>query len=437
MITKTKPASTKRVMTGSGIWRIQAEYPNGYQYSEPDYGTIRSGADTITYEDGPKYTRDHHCNWKACHHTKVNVHEGLSGSTYYDIYKRYTCWANTWWVEQYTNFNYSSYCSGNLTAPSGAFDYAALAGCVDQLDLNCRESVLLYSGILQAVPLVGGAMKFTSVLNRVARKFRKDFLRKPFSTVLKSAIQADFIDRFVIGPTLDDARRFADATNYVLRVLQTARERNAAPTALESSTMVTYDDERVEIAASTYQQHEIRSHKRYVESKAFLYLDVSYDVSAVSPIQLWANRVGLTRPLDSVWDLVPFSFVLDYFTRAGDFISQLGDEMTDIDGLKGRVGRIRDCWGTLKRVNRLECSGLGPSTWQPQSSGCYAGSYVRKRIYVPGTESLESSDFSRFRIPNPFSTLASIQEKTGGFVHLSLSPTRIRTLAELIIQAKL
>lgn len=43
-----------------------------------------------------------------------------------------------------------------------------------------------------------------------------------------------------------------------------------------------------------------------------------------------ANRLGLTNPAAVVWELIPFSFVVDWFTTVGSFINQ----WTDLDGVK-------------------------------------------------------------------------------------------------------
>lgn len=43
-----------------------------------------------------------------------------------------------------------------------------------------------------------------------------------------------------------------------------------------------------------------------------------------------ANRLGLTNPAAWVWELIPFSFVVDWFTTVGSFINQ----WTDLDGMK-------------------------------------------------------------------------------------------------------
>lgn len=60
---------------------------------------------------------------------------------------------------------------------------------------------------------------------------------------------------------------------------------------------------------------------------------------------LWlANQLGLINPASVAWELVPFSFVVDWYIPVGAFLSQ----MTDFAGL-----RIRDPWQSEK------CNGNG------------------------------------------------------------------------------
>jgi hypothetical protein len=326
-------------------------------------------------------------------------------------------------------------------APTGAWDPEVVRGILDQINLNSGESVLLYSGVLQAVPLVGAAFKFTSILNRAARKLSKSFRRKPFTTVVKSLIALDFVDRFVISPTIDDARKFMDATNYVLRKLETARERSTHVFALESGVKTVL--EKSEVTRYMYQggySGTIRvrqTTERYIEDKAFALCEGTYDMTGDAPLKLWAHRVGLTRPLDSAWDLVPFSFVIDYFTRAGDFISALSDEMSSVNGLSGSMVKIRDLWGTHRTVARVISE---PLQWTSEPSLFWNDNRIAGPSFTDDpVVTYESGTFDRFRITNQWSVLSSLQRKVSDYISVTLNPSskQKRTIAELIIQAKL
>jgi hypothetical protein len=317
------------------------------------------------------------------------------------------------------------------------WDESILQGITNQLDLNKGESVLLYSGVIQAIPLVGGVLKLSSILNKAARNLSKNFRKKPFTTVVKSLISLDFIDRFVVSPMLDDARKFQDAVDYALRVIQTARERSAHQFALSSERNVPISESVSTYATRTtsispYTVYEVRT-KSSIADKAFALLEARYDIDSVTPMKIWARRVGLTRPLDSVWDLVPFSFVLDYFFRSGDFISALSDEMSDVEGMKGTITKIHGLWGShLARSERI----VKPLSWTWDEQ---TGASEDTKVFVPGRSITRTENYSRFEVPNPYSHLIPYTETINDYltINLDLSQTRKRTIAELIIQAKL
>jgi hypothetical protein len=429
MTTKTRPAHTESTTSYHEVAIDSTGHENVTNY---DY-SWQCGLDEIRYEDA-KQLPNGRWPWKECSHIRNDFYNPVAGraSWGYEFTDK-----RSWEIQAALIISNM----GKLRCPKRAWDPRVLQGCLDQLDLNSTENVLLYSGILQAVPLVGSAFKLTSILNRAARNLSKSFRKKPFTTVVKSLISADFIDRFVISPTIDDARRFMDATNYVLRVLETAKERNAHQFALSSS-LTTIDEsdkwtDRRNIGPGPYWKTE-GQYRIGTEHKAFMLLEAEYDMRAVDPLKVWSRRVGLTRPLDSVWDLVPFSFVIDYFTRAGDFISHLSDEMSKSDGLKGRITRIVDCWGSVKNFGKWTERGLG-------ATGSYISSWQWPYIksYHVNEQPLEAvretSTFSRFRVTPVWQYIAELQRKVDDYltINLDLSSTRKRTIAELIIQAKL
>lgn len=387
--------------------------PDGRQTTSYTYGSF---SDTITYQQGPAKI-DGRSNWKQCYHSWVKAPDLLR-------------WSGLIWGKNYS-YEWAARAATPAASAVPSLDSLPslkdlMANFYDQVDLNCSDAVLLYSGILQAVPLVGGALKGVSLLNNAARKLSRSFRKQPFTTVVKSLISADFIDRFVVSPTIDDMRKFADATDYVVRVMNTAATRNAElATAFESKlTNVTKRSSTTWSGNQGASSWQIRTDNESTASGTLKVLaKVTYDQSAISPIKLWAARVGLTRPLDSVWDLVPFSFVIDYFTRAGDFISHVSDSMSDQAGLRGSVGHVYGAWLMTK------CEAICTShvlRWTPQSHMTPLGR--------PGEKvSASAGNFSRREI-------SLLSEPSfwdgGGFVSPSLSTTRLRTLLELIIQAK-
>lgn len=423
MSDKLRPSVQKREE-----YYYSQQYYRGRPYGSESRNFFRynTGEEYISSPSSPKLHG--HWPWRECVHRKTSVCQPITAKAGYKASE------GSWYVGRVARgANYITESAPAL--PTKGWDESVMEGIISQIDLNTSDSVLLYSGVLQAVPLLGGALKFTSILNRAARNLSKSFRKKPFTTVVKSLISADFIDRFVISPTIDDARKFADATNYVLRVIETARDRNEHAFALktQSTDWIQNTESTGHQSSGNVSNDVIYRTQRFVESKAFALLEARYDMTAVDPIKIWAQRVGLTRPLDSVWDLVPFSFVLDYFTRAGDFISALSDEMSSVEGLKGSITKIHDLWGSCFRCGRTTAKGINV---QPDYGYIYDGQTVSD-VYAEGLEAvIENSEYRRFRVDNPWMYLLSLSEKLGDYltINTELSATRKRTIAELVIQ---
>jgi hypothetical protein len=235
-----------------------------------------------------------------------------------------------------------------------------------------------------------------------------------------------------------DAQKFMDASNYVVRQMNTATQRS-----LETRR---YSGEYIEKLKETSGRERLYSpitssdfspNTPYVEAEwvqttqckteLFLLLDVKYNHSGVDPIKFWAARTGYTRPLESLWDLVPFSFVVDYIFRAGDFITSLSNEMSDQDGLRGQIAKCYGCWGTCKAETTRRWENMRLVGGNPYG---YSAEY---NIFSPGRCERTSYIFVREPV-NPWGLL---QPNDTSFIQYGLNSTRYRTLLELFLQAKL
>lgn len=409
--TKEQDTETKRVYIlhatgpdGSSSW----QFPND----------LAGGHHRIDYADGPKRGYDGRLIWKPCVHSWTNT-----GSRYLGFGKGKDYWGSM--MEAYY------YIYDSIKKPKAEFwDQGVVIDCLRQLDLNCTNSVMAYSGIIQAIPFFGGVIKLNSILRKLAREMPKKWRKRPFTETIKWAISADFIDRFVISPTIADAQMFHHACDYVINVLETMKARNAAPFALKAERVRTLSEVKDTFTVNVPYTGNIygdRIRRTTVTDKAFLYLTANYDEAAVSPIQLWATRTGFTRPLDSAWDMVPFSFVFDYFARAGDFIEGLSSELASQEGLRAKIGEIHSLWGSTKTETK--------HTYIPKGINAAWYWYVSSRAY--STESLSSGIYQRFPINQPGTFINLLGSESEGFLDVQLSRTRVRTLAELFAQAKL
>lgn len=417
-ITKVKPGRTARLQTlemGGGVSSAAS-----YQCSE----------ERITYAAGPKYSYNGTLNWKTCTHQKGAQ---VSGRI-----------ATTSAIRQSNGDVFTFGCDiGNPTfasKPSSASAQQARQQAWDSywqsLDLNCRNRVLAYSAVAQMVPMLGAALKVSSTLNRIG-KWARRLRDKPFIEVVKSAISADFIDRFVVKPTIADMNMLRDAHCYVVRVLETAHTRNAMPyqftgKGFSGGSMQTSEQTAASYRwSSTYQTRVSCRGTCFggVESTLHVLSKVYYDVHTVKPLKLWLARTGLSTPLDAAWDLIPFSFVADYFLRIGDLIERVSTDATSQDGLRGQVSKIYGSWFTEKVGQWTTYKPVGEITYYRPSA---MNSFFRSLNTTYGTQTFTKGfTFSRFPAP----LLGESRFWDNPLLNANgLSSTQKRTLAELAIQ---
>lgn len=386
----------------------------------------QTASNSITYGLGPKYVNGR-MSWKPCVHSRFNdcsgiLYDGTWKATWQPKYSRRAC----------TTPGGSSPTFASGTIPS--LDSSALwQQFHDSLDLNCKDSVLAYSTIVQLFPLGGQLLRANHILRKVAKQLSRDMRRKPFATVIKSAISLDFINRFVVQTTLDDLHKVATSMDYVLSVIDRARAREASPTAYkfdQYTERVAFDRTRTYSDAGANVKGTLREKRLAFRRQQLHVLALAkYNLSEVSPLLLWANRVGLTKPLGSMWDLIPFSFVVDYFFRAGEFIDTLENQYTSIDGLVGKVQSIEGAWLTEK------------SGYQTSYDFTLTGQYYTFKTdnlrLAGGHSDWYRTTFSRMPATyQEFSRAGLLDEKWGQFTP-SLSATRKRTLLQLYLQYKL
>jgi hypothetical protein len=99
------------------------------------------------------------------------------------------------------------------------------------------------------------------------------------------------------------------------------------------------------------------------------------------------NRLGLLNPLAIAWELVPLSFVFDWFVPVGNFLKSLSIGI----GTKFKTG-----YQTLWLKNRLSCS------WVPNSHGDAIGTWPSIAL---NTTSMQRTLLNTFPIPLPYPKL--------------------------------
>lgn len=160
---------------------------------------------------------------------------------------------------------------------------------------EARKSVRDLSSILYRV------LKIAKAVKRLDRKYLK-------SQISKKELQNRYMElRYAIRPLVYDARdivnvlgktKHYDKTRFTARGFERVHDEN-------SDTITLYP-------WSTWEHKVNRTIHLDVNIRAGILCDVD-----VSPMNLW----GVDQPLETLWEITPFSFIIDWFVNIGDTIA--------------------------------------------------------------------------------------------------------------------
>lgn len=390
-------------------------------------------SERIEYDDGPKYV-DFHSNWKRCSHIKNHVFSGIAATLHTRMH---------YWGPPFSTSKIVQYCPVDT---SREFNPAIIAGVdnhvtneavallQDKFDLNCKDRVLAYSYALDLIPLLGPFLKASSVLNRIgkwAAKRGRAYRRRPFTMVVTDAMRADLINRFVIQTTVAETRLILTVFERCQRAWEQAHQRNNGWTTLTAEASSGRITETGQAGCKSYAGNlswpSVKwgyNRKLGVTSKVHAVLKLEYDIAKADPVKWVAQALGITTPLESAWDKIPFSFVCDYFFRVGELISEVSHMDSSQDGLYGKVCDIAHVWATSTSFDRISTI-EGTGSVQPYNTSTFGVDKVEF-----GASHYQSSLF--YRGPIDLSSSSGFWDK-GGFWNPRLSSTRKRTLLEMAL----
>lgn len=117
------------------------------------------------------------------------------------------------------------------------------------------------------------------------------------------------------------------------------------------------------------------------------------DLVITNPNLAMISQFGLANPLAIAWELVPFSFVLDWFVNVGDYLSSLTD-FVGVELKNASTTTFTTYAGTYIRTeipNSPSANNRVVATWNSQKVSC------TRRLGLGGGPSI------RFRAPKPWS----------------------------------
>lgn len=390
--------------------------------------TTQRDVERIVYDAGPRYLNGS-CNWKRCDHTSSAPRVG--GSIQFEGSSS-SGWYHGWFVPRYGSFLDLGGSPINLS--DSEWDDLTRSCCDEiqaKLDLNCQDRVMGYSAAIDLLPFIGAATRLSSTLNRAARKLMKRFgstsVRRNIYEVIRLLISGDLINRFVIQTTIQDAHAVMNVFDRCLSTWETAYRRNNEVTVLSSSNSVITKEfstttNRLDYPPNFADAGAKADVHKYSECTATVQCrgQLVYKLSEADPIRWIAHALGIDTPLESIWDKIPFSFVVDYFTRVGEFFNEVGNRYGQ-DALRASIANISDMWLMTTCHSRTDWTARDPrcNRWMT--------------IHLVGNK-LSTTGYRTFRrVPILMRTSSGFWDK-GGLFDVRLSSVRKRTLLELAIQ---
>lgn len=197
-----------------------------------------------------------------------------------------------------------------------------------------------------------------------------DFLHGSWKK-LKTAADGYLSYQFGIKPLLKDAETLAKFMAKVPERLAWLRKNQGKPV------KVSFTKDVSELYPDRTHSHtgsDTVYHSRVVTTAKYrAYALMVYDIAQLSDLELKARlairALGFDNPVGVVWEAIPYSFVVDWLLKVGDFLDALAPKMTlpykflDI-GWTLRVTESLDYWASIRRPRTAAPGKWAVGTWR-------------------------------------------------------------------------
>lgn len=311
----------------------------------------------IQYEYGPPHNADGSARWKGCIHDwklgnagVVTVREENKNSRKYDDYVHL--------LPAGVQILQSRYLSEwrNNPLPS---ESSIMGACENTMSGRLETTALPITDLVQMSNSVAGNR---NLVGDLVGAFTDLFSRKPKSLgdLLKKVASAHLAWNFGIVPLVQTLLSLIYATERVDKHLAKLRAINESDQLNFTVTMTPFDASRIISENATYayssqSNAQVRCRQTLRTRtivKAHFRTSVRYDTSDALRTRLLWDACGVTSIVGTVWDLLPWSFVVDWFVSVSDFCDQLDSYYFRAVPLE-RMGELRDVWYTATRSTQL------------------------------------------------------------------------------------
>lgn len=354
MRTKSRGVIVNQASTGTyQDYRVKNDSLHGgvVSWSSP---VIEGKVETITYDDSKRSGRirtTRYCDHITVKQQNVPVTESyfISPGTYYRKAKH--------------NFN-AGYVDHYLPLPSvSSYHAEALqffkAGCQDQ-QLDLGANLFELGQVKTLFPSIYSSLKGLGSVSRTVTPLSIKTIAKG----AKESANLHLAYAFGIMPLISDVRSLVNSVKGLQdrvtwfrknsgRPVRVSFSKDLSTTSLPANSVVLDNvNERVSV--------EVKSYRCTYHAFATL----TYDVSSLSDIELelrlMTRALGLDKPLNTAWELLPWSFVVDWVFAIGQWLDRITPAITlpvQFQDLGYSIKVERDDLYCLARKNPREGSG--------------------------------------------------------------------------------
>lgn len=375
----------------------------------------------IEYDDGPIHHPDGSTNWKRCVHTWNQSLSpcGLRGRmrNRWDSYLvdwLYPSW-NTW--GSYVRSGYSR------VKPATAAEMLHEAEYAMQGRLN--QTLLPITDLVQLFRKVDGLGAADAIMTSLLAPFRAK--PKTWSDLVKKVAGADLARKFgvqTLMTTLTDAIQIGKVIENHLRKLeriQNSQQRNFKVTVNDRYVGGSMSQQNF---AGNWEETLVKADAEVggiASTSIHFRTSVRYDTSDALRTRLVWDALGLSNLFSTAWDLMPLSFVIDWFVRVQEFVARVDSYYFHTVPLE-RMAELQDVWITKTVKGYVEFK-----NFTPQNRGGWSTSLTN----VPESWKLEMGRFEREPL-DPSTTSAWLPSLQVGGSNLTLAQTV--TGLELMVQ---
>lgn len=320
--------------------------------SKFDGSPVSSAANTtntITYEEGPAHLRDGATNWKACnHYWALNPNRGFVSGRVWNSQDSRPPYGAVWYLPGNTQyFQQKAQSATSRLKPKTDSEMLHEATYVMEGRLN--QTLLPITDLIQLVRKVDGLGSGDALLTSLLAPFRTK--PKNLSELIKKAAGADLARKFgvqTLWKTMTDAlKQGAVVDNHLRRLerIQNSQQRNFKVSVLDRWSG---ESGTADFGGSPWGHVLVRADYQVgslAETSIHFRTSVRYDTSDALRTRLVWDSLGLSNIFSTAWDLMPLSFVVDWFVKVQEFANRLDSYYFHTVPLE-RMTELQDVWVT-------------------------------------------------------------------------------------------